>query len=226
MKLIGQEEVWENIKRGRDPARLGLVPGRAGRADGARHLNPGSVHGAARQLGDHGPRRRHPRPRQGGERLRQLRRRLHRLGLGHSPQPAPDHRRGRRPRRHALHPKAAGAFKTIIRDPIRFVRTLVSAGDARLPPVRQPNFLTHLRAALVGWLTGAMAGAGIYIPQGFSLREILKFVLSVLGLTWANIRGKLVRADQRDRRPRAGDRLRHRPHPGHRRAGRRLGADR
>jgi hypothetical protein len=39
-----------------------------------------------------------------------------------------------------------------------------------------------------------MSGANIYIPQGFTLREILKFVLSVLGLTWQNIRQKLVRA--------------------------------
>ncbi|MBK9432919.1 MAG: hypothetical protein IPN50_11130 [Sphingomonadales bacterium] len=56
------------------------------------------------------------------------------------------------------------------------------------------NFLKHLQASLVGWLTGAMAGANIYIPQGLNLREILKFVLSILGLTWANIRAKLVRA--------------------------------
>lgn len=89
--------------------------------------------------------------------------------------------------------KAAGAFQTIVRNPVRFVQTLVRAA---IQGFRQfaSNFLTHLRASLVGWLTGAMAGANIYIPQGFSLREILKFVLSVLGLTWANIRGKLVRA--------------------------------
>ena len=39
-----------------------------------------------------------------------------------------------------------------------------------------------------------MSGANIYIPQGFNFREIVKFVLSVLGLTWQNIRTKLVRA--------------------------------
>ncbi len=32
MKLIGQEEVWENMKKANaDRARVGLVPGRAGR---------------------------------------------------------------------------------------------------------------------------------------------------------------------------------------------------
>ena len=89
--------------------------------------------------------------------------------------------------------RAGGAFKTIIRNPIGFVRTLVAAGKQGFSQFAG-NFLTHLKAALVGWLTGALAGAGVYIPQGFNLREILKFVLSVMGLTWANIRAKLVRA--------------------------------
>jgi hypothetical protein len=89
--------------------------------------------------------------------------------------------------------RAAGAFRTILRDPIGFVRNLLRAA---MQGFRQfaANFLTHLRASLIGWLTGAMSGANIYIPQGFTLREILKFVLSVLGLTWQNIRQKLVRA--------------------------------
>lgn len=89
--------------------------------------------------------------------------------------------------------RAAGAFGTIVRDPGRFVGNLVRAG---LQGLRQfaGNFLTHLRASLIGWLTGAMSGANIYIPQGFNLREIVKFILSVLGLTWQNIRAKLVRA--------------------------------
>jgi len=89
--------------------------------------------------------------------------------------------------------KAQGAFQTIIRNPIGFVGTLVQAGKLGFSNFAK-NFLTHLRASLVGWLTGAMSGAAVYIPQGFSLREILKFALSVLGLTWTNIRAKLVAA--------------------------------
>jgi hypothetical protein len=88
--------------------------------------------------------------------------------------------------------RAAGAFRTIIANPIGFVRNLVRAG---IQGFRQfaANILTHLRAALIGWLTGAMGGANIYIPQSMTLQEIIKFVLSVLGLTWQNIRTKLVR---------------------------------
>ncbi|MDB5033879.1 MAG: hypothetical protein JWQ98_1120 [Chlorobi bacterium] len=88
--------------------------------------------------------------------------------------------------------KAAGAFRTIIQNPVGFIGNLVRAG---VQGFRQfaSRFLTHLRASVIGWLTGTMAGANIYIPQAFTLREILKFVLSVLGLTWQNIRVKLVR---------------------------------
>lgn len=89
--------------------------------------------------------------------------------------------------------KAGGAFSTIIRNPIGFVRTLVRAGIQGFRQFAR-NFLTHLKAALIQWLTGSLGGLGIYIPSGFTLIEILKFVLSVMGLTWANVRAKLVRA--------------------------------
>jgi hypothetical protein len=89
--------------------------------------------------------------------------------------------------------RARGAFRSIIRNPMGFVSNLVRAGQLGLNNFAA-NFLTHLRASLIGWITGAMSGAGVYIPQAFSLREILKFILSVLGLTWQNIRVKLVRA--------------------------------
>jgi hypothetical protein len=89
--------------------------------------------------------------------------------------------------------RAAGAFRTIIRNPIGFIGNLVRAG---IMGFRQfaSRFLTHLRTSLIQWITGALSGANIYIPQALNFMEIIKFVLSVLGLTWQNIRQKLVRA--------------------------------
>lgn len=55
------------------------------------------------------------------------------------------------------------------------------------------NILTHLKTALIKWITGPLGDAGVYIPKSFDLMEIIKLVLSVLGLTWQNIRGKLVK---------------------------------
>ncbi|HET6936110.1 MAG TPA: DUF4157 domain-containing protein, partial [Candidatus Angelobacter sp.] len=88
--------------------------------------------------------------------------------------------------------KAAAAFRTILKHPGTFVGHLVKAAKEGFH-LFATHFLAHLQAALVGWLTGTLEGANIYIPQGFTFMEIIKFVLSVLGLTWQNIRAKLVK---------------------------------
>jgi hypothetical protein len=88
--------------------------------------------------------------------------------------------------------KAGGAFKSILQNPIGFAGNLVQAGKQGLMQFAS-NIGEHLKTSLIQWLTGTLAGTGVYIPQALSLREIIKFVLSVLGLTWQNIRQKLVR---------------------------------
>ncbi len=88
--------------------------------------------------------------------------------------------------------RASAVLGIIFRDPIRFVGNLVRAG---LQGFRQfmDNIRTHLINGLVGWLTGALAGAGLVLPTRWDLRGILSLVLQILGLTWQNIRQKLVR---------------------------------
>jgi hypothetical protein len=88
--------------------------------------------------------------------------------------------------------KAGAAFRTILNNPIGFVGNLVRAAKLGFQQFAD-NIGKHLKTALIEWLTGSLAGAGVYIPQAFEIRELIKFVLSVLGLTWANIRQKLVR---------------------------------
>ena len=88
--------------------------------------------------------------------------------------------------------RAQSAFRTIIQNPMRSVGTLVSAVLTGFQ-LFASRFLTHLQAGIIGWLTGALGSTGVYIPQGLSIPEILKFVLSLLGLTWANILALLVR---------------------------------
>lgn len=88
--------------------------------------------------------------------------------------------------------KAQGAFNEILRAPGKFIGNLVRAGKTGFDNFRK-NFLSHLRKSIIDWLTGSLAGANVYIPQAFELKEIVKFVLSVLGLTWENIRAKLVK---------------------------------
>jgi hypothetical protein len=88
--------------------------------------------------------------------------------------------------------KAKAAFATIVKDPVKFVGNLVRAGKLGFQMFAD-NILEHLKTALIRWITGPLGEAGVYIPQSFSLMEIVKLVLSVLGLTWQNIRGKLVK---------------------------------
>lgn len=88
--------------------------------------------------------------------------------------------------------KAKAAFATIVKDPVRFVGNLVRAGRLGFQKFAD-NILEHLKTALIKWLVGPLARAGVYIPKSFSLLEIVKLVLSVLGLTWQNIRTKLVK---------------------------------
>ena len=88
--------------------------------------------------------------------------------------------------------KARAAFTTILKNPIGFVNNLVRAGKMGFQ-LFADNILTHLKTALINWLTGPLGDAGVYIPKSFSLLEIIKLVLSVLGLTWQNIRTKLVK---------------------------------
>lgn len=88
--------------------------------------------------------------------------------------------------------KAKGAFQSILRNPIGFVGNLVNAGKMGFR-LFAGNIVKHLKTALIKWIVGPLADAGVYIPKSFSLIEIVKLVLSVLGLTWQAIRAKLVK---------------------------------
>lgn len=55
------------------------------------------------------------------------------------------------------------------------------------------NFVTHLQAGIIGWLTGSLGGAGITIPQRFDLMGVIGLVGQILGLTWQNLRQRIVR---------------------------------
>lgn len=87
--------------------------------------------------------------------------------------------------------KAKTTFQTIAKDPVGFVGNLVRAGKLGFQRFAS-RILVHLQNALITWLVGPLAEAGVYIPKSFGLLEIVKLVLSVLGVTWANIRSKLV----------------------------------
>ena len=88
--------------------------------------------------------------------------------------------------------RAAGAIEKIIKDPIGFLGNFVNAVKAGIAGFAA-NIVEHLKKGLQAWLLGALAEGGIEIPDKFDLKGIVKLILSILGLTWANIRARIVK---------------------------------
>lgn len=88
--------------------------------------------------------------------------------------------------------RAADVLETIISDPIGFLGNLIAGIKAGLDAF-VGNIGEHLKQGLMGWLFGAVAAAGIQIPESFDLKGILSLAAQILGLTYANIRQRAVR---------------------------------
>ncbi|MGA5565703.1 phage tail protein [Streptomyces platensis] len=88
--------------------------------------------------------------------------------------------------------KAASAIMLILKDPIGFLRNLVSAVGAGLKQFLA-NIGRHLQQGIMSWLLGKTAEAGIELPSKFDAQGVLKMLASLLGLTWQNIRSRIVR---------------------------------
>ncbi|MDX3656193.1 hypothetical protein PV646_02635 [Streptomyces sp. ID05-26A] len=88
--------------------------------------------------------------------------------------------------------RAAGVVGDIIKKPVEFLGNLVAGVKGGILKFKD-NILDHLRKGLMGWLFGALAEAGIELPEKFDVRGIIKLLASIFGLTWSNIRNRLVR---------------------------------
>ena len=87
--------------------------------------------------------------------------------------------------------KTGAALKAILQNPLPFVGNLVKAAKLGFMNFAG-NFVEHLKKGLIDWLTGSLEG--IYIPKALSLIEFGKMAISILGVSWAQIRGKIVKA--------------------------------
>ena len=89
--------------------------------------------------------------------------------------------------------KAAGVVGQIIKSPSRFLGNMVGAVKGGIQRFAT-NILKHLREGLMGWLFGSLAQGGIELPESFDPKGIVKLLASIFGLSWANIRARLVNA--------------------------------
>jgi hypothetical protein len=88
--------------------------------------------------------------------------------------------------------KAADVIGDIIADPIGFLGKLVDGIKAGLNRF-VGNIATHLQEGLMGWLFGAIGRAGIQLPKSFDIAGIFDLVMQVLGLTYRQIRARVVK---------------------------------
>jgi hypothetical protein len=86
--------------------------------------------------------------------------------------------------------KAAGVIEAIISDPIGFLGNLVTGIKMGLSAF-VGNIGKHLKDGLMGWLFGAVAAAGIQMPESFDLKGLLSLGAQILGLTYQNFRDLL-----------------------------------
>lgn len=88
--------------------------------------------------------------------------------------------------------RAANAVGLIIKKPIEFLGNLVNAVKTGVMNFGA-NIAQHLKDGLKAWLLGNLASAGIEIPETLDAKGILKMIMSILGLTWASVRARILR---------------------------------
>jgi hypothetical protein len=88
--------------------------------------------------------------------------------------------------------RAAGAIGDILKDPIGFLGNLVAGVKGGLMRFVD-NIAGHLQEGLMGWLFGALGGAGLTLPKALDFAGILDLVTQVLGLTYQNVRARLAK---------------------------------
>ena len=88
--------------------------------------------------------------------------------------------------------RAAGVIGDIVKAPIKFLGNLIAGVKGGILKFKD-NILDHLRKGLMSWLFGALAEAGVELPDKFDLMGIVKLLASIFGLTWTNIRNRIVK---------------------------------
>ncbi|MFT4295468.1 MAG: hypothetical protein QM582_08655 [Micropruina sp.] len=88
--------------------------------------------------------------------------------------------------------RAAGVVGQIIKAPVKFLGNLIAGVKGGILKFKD-DFLGHLRRGLMSWLFGALAEGGVELPKSFDLKGIIGFLASIFGLTWANIRNRVVK---------------------------------
>ncbi len=87
--------------------------------------------------------------------------------------------------------KAEGTFIQIVEDPVAFLGNLIDSVKQGFGQFAG-NILEHLQTGIIEWLTGTLTEAGITLPETWDFKGFLSFGLQLMGITYDNMRAKLV----------------------------------
>ena len=85
---------------------------------------------------------------------------------------------------------AMDTIKAIIKAPGKFIKNLIGAVSKGFTQFKT-NFVTHLMAGIVKWLTGQMGDAGLKMPDKWDSKGIFDLVLQIMGLSKQKILAKV-----------------------------------
>jgi hypothetical protein len=88
--------------------------------------------------------------------------------------------------------RGRGVIAVILSDPLRFLGNVFKAVREGFSLFGQRIWF-HLKNALMGWLFGTLQGAGLELPEKLDFKGIVSLLLQIFGLTYANLRIRLVR---------------------------------
>ncbi len=88
--------------------------------------------------------------------------------------------------------RAAAQVMNILKHPKEFFNNLMDAVAGGVNNFVK-NIKKHLIGGLIGWLTGALSEVAITIPETFDLKAAFSLVMQILGLTYANIKAKIIK---------------------------------
>ncbi|NEO44500.1 MAG: DUF4157 domain-containing protein [Moorea sp. SIO4A3] len=88
--------------------------------------------------------------------------------------------------------RAAGQVMAILKDPKTFFNNVMEAIGGGVSNFAK-NIQQHLIKGLIGWLTGALSEVNLSLPETFDGPGILSLVMEILGLTYENIKGKVIK---------------------------------
>ena len=88
--------------------------------------------------------------------------------------------------------RAASLVMKILKDPKSFFNNVMKAIGGGVRNFAK-NIKKHLIKGLIGWLTGALSEVDIQLPDKFDVRGIFSLVMQILGLTYENIKARVIK---------------------------------